>query len=618
MREFAEQEVILSTGISAGTRFRCARQPFSRLWFDAVDSGQWRRFAAVGPSQSGKTLTCFVMPILYHLFECTETVVVGVPSLDMVSDKWSEDILPAIVATQYRDLLPRSGQGSKGGSKVVSVRFGNGATLRFMTGGGGDKVAAGFTARVVVMTEVDGMDTSGETSREADRVAQLEARTQSYDTLARVYMECTASVPDGRIWQEYQNGTASKILILCPHCAGRVSPEQEHLVGWQSADNAVEAGRRAGVVCPKCGQLWTEEDRRAANADCVLLHKGQDVKPDGTVYGQPMETRTLGFRWNAVNNLLTSTATIAETEWNASKVLDEESAAKKMRQFWWGLPYQSAREQLTLLDARVIAARVLPVPRGQVPANTRRLTIGIDLGRRYAHWTLLAWLPECTVHVVEYGGFEVPYDTLGEERSLLVALREFRDNVIAKGWQGSPRVPELAFVDAGWNQNIVMMVCEEAGPAMRATKGIGNTYVRGVDRESPRSKAVAAIEGIEEVRLATGGILFELDANHWKTWLHARLQTPIGQPGAMTIHQGDHFKFGKHLTAERKTEEYVGGKGLVSKWELTRRDNHWLDSTALACAAGVALGERLVAAPAPVHVVQSEQPIATFGGQRRW
>ena len=46
-----------------------------------------------------------------------------------------------------------------------------------MSGGGSDKSRAGFTSRVVVITETDGLDETGGRSREADKVTQLEART---------------------------------------------------------------------------------------------------------------------------------------------------------------------------------------------------------------------------------------------------------------------------------------------------------------------------------------------------------------------------------------------------------------------------------------------------------
>ena len=116
--------------------------------------------------------------------------------MDMAADKWREHILPAIEHSRYRDLLPKRGGGSRGG-RVESLKFANGATLKYMSGGGGDKSRAGFTSRVVVITETDGMDEPGRSSREADKVSQLIARTRAYGERARIYMECTVSTEGG-------------------------------------------------------------------------------------------------------------------------------------------------------------------------------------------------------------------------------------------------------------------------------------------------------------------------------------------------------------------------------------------------------------------------------------
>lgn len=48
------------------------------------------------------------------------------------------------------------------------------------------------------------------------------------------------------------------------------------------------------------------------------------------------------------------------------------------------------------------------------------------------------------------------------------------------------------------------------------------------------------------------------------------------------------------LTAEIKTEEFVAGKGVLTKWERIRRQNHWFDALHNACAAGYGCGVRLV------------------------
>src|SRR3954451_15175155 len=109
MRQFAEDEIIIPNGPYSGRRFNVERQPYSGLWLDAVDSGKWQRVCSTGPVQSGKTLLCFAVPVLFHLFEIGETVIVGVPDLSMAADKLNLDLLPVIERTLYRSLLPTSG-----------------------------------------------------------------------------------------------------------------------------------------------------------------------------------------------------------------------------------------------------------------------------------------------------------------------------------------------------------------------------------------------------------------------------------------------------------------------------------------------------------------------------
>lgn len=71
----------------------------------------------------------------------------------------------------------------------ASRKFVNGATLKFMSAGGGDKIT------------------------------QLEARTRAYGRLKRIYMECTVSTEQGRTWQEYQAVLAAASCCRVPTAA---------------------------------------------------------------------------------------------------------------------------------------------------------------------------------------------------------------------------------------------------------------------------------------------------------------------------------------------------------------------------------------------------------------
>jgi len=51
--------------------------------------------------------------------------------------------------------------------------------------------------------------------------------------------------------------------------------------------------------------------------------------------------------------------------------------------------------------------------------------------------------------------------------------------------------------------------------------------------------------------------------------------------GALTLYAAspqEHLAFAKHLTAEVQAEEFVAGRGRVTKWERKQRNNHWLDA----------------------------------------
>src|SRR5687768_16432554 len=83
-----------------------------------------------------------------------------------------------------------------------------------------------------------------------------------------------------------------------------------------------------------------------------------------------------------------------------------------------------------------------------------------------------------------------------------------------------------------------------------------NSGTTGRRKQAPSSSILA--RGFHLNRLPTEKLrLAEIDADHWKTWVHQRLSTPLGSPGAMTLFQAspqEHLALAKHLTAEVKTE----------------------------------------------------------------
>lgn len=620
IEQFAEEEIVLTSGPHAGLKFRTDRHPVAKLIFAEVESGRWPRMFFTGPNQDGKTLMCFIIVVMWLLFERCERVVLGVPNMDIAADKWNLDLRPAIVSSRYEDLLPEKGGGARGGTPST-IEFKHGPVLRFMTGGGDDQSRASFTAPNVVVTETDGFDEVGSSSREGTKFAQLEKRNLAYDDDEKLTLaECTVSTEAGRTWYEYTSGTQSRIAIKCPHCSEFVTPGREHFSGWQNAESEFEAAELAAVHCPSCGAAWTNDERLEANTHAVLVHKGQTVTKEGKVEGDPPKTSTLGFRWDCINAAVKKDrmAAVAKQEWKAANLADGEAAdtaEKDLRQMHWVVPAKSRTSDVRAIEAVALQRRMLgTLEAGVVPDDVEFLTLGVDVGKWLLHWTLLGWRPNASPHVVDYSRVDVPSSSMAEELSIPNALHQLKDRVDA-GWQtkeGRKLFPVLALADAGWFQWTVLNTVSPWGEPWFGSKGYGvDQRKSGEYKRDTGSKRLDSGEACALIQLKEGHQLWEFDADYWKGWLHNRMTTPMGEPGAFSLFyspkQNEHLAFVKHHTNERQVEDFV--EGVMRKlWRNpTHLPNHWFDASVLASVAGHIAGARLFT-PEPVAVTPPPRP----------
>jgi hypothetical protein len=601
LREFCEQEIVLSTGIHAGFKFKTKTAPWTGLLLDEMGSGRWRRMWGTGSAQSGKTLLFCVFPALYHLFEIGEHVILGAPSLDLAAAVYKDKILPVIEKSRFVKYLPTSGAGSRGGTPDV-VYFTNGSSLRLMGAQGGDAQKSSHTARVVVLTEVDRMENPLETSEEGSPIDQFENRSQSFGRQALLYAECTTTTVHGRIWRETQEwGSGHSVQVRCPHCAQWVKHEREHFKGWDVPD-LEDAVRKATFVCPACGVVLSESDREDALRKPRLVPKDQRLDQKGRVIGPEPSTTTLGMRWTAFHSPLIDYASLAEKEWRASQD-DTGLQLRNVRQQVWALPTEDdwIDERIAGLERTIVMKKIGAIPRGHLPLKAELLTVGIDVGAHVIHWVACAWTPPGRGHVLNYGEFEVPDSGHGMD-AIGAALDSLWESVLAHGWKrtgssGELIPPDRIVIDSGYATDEVRNWCvrcdkEKVLPA----KGCGAGQERkNFQLPAPGTKGVVAGDGWYTKRDRHFGTkLLMVDTNRWKREVQLALAAGLDDERTIELFQasrGTHKTFALQVTAEREEEKRHAGQ-LKRWWRRVRKDNHYLDALYLSRAAAAFAGFR--------------------------
>jgi hypothetical protein len=610
MMEFATKDVVVPDGKSKGQRYSFDRQPVLRLWFEAIDAALWNEYVFTAPSQFGKTLSGFVIPLLYHVCEVQENYVLGLPYGDMIANKWEADIQPVLSASpRLRGLLPKHGSGSGGGRVRDSVTFANGQIVKFMSAGGGDATKAGFTARVFGITEAKAFSDVSETSDEADARRQLQARQRSYPAAERVsYTEGTLGRSDQLPHSLHALSSGSEIRSPCPHCKTYIICEREHLVGWQDAKTEEQAAADAYFICPTCSKKINERQRIGSLKSAVLLHRGQTIDKSGKIKGKRPASRRLYFRANAWHNCFVSAGDIARDEWKAAQLLpdspDQQSADRELCQFIWCLPWDPPKLDTDFeLDKITISNRRRNLPRGKVPAETVRVTAGVDMGMRRGWYCQVATLADGSRHVADYGPFDVPSGEMELGKAIKVALTQLREHFETGLTYPDGRVIVAAerWYDAGYQPAAVLeFVLEHAAGDIHApdvaTYGRGSTSLEKSTFVLPSTGKNQKVRQIGTDRLwflqrekGTRNLKLYWDTDTIKYNFYQSLTLPSDAAGCVTLYSGlgkEHERLVKHWTNEPliKIRDSLGREKEIF---VRKGAQHLLDAMAMAiCADG--------------------------------
>jgi len=257
----------------------------------------------------------------------------------------------------------------------------------------------------------------------------------------------------------------------------------------------------------------------------------------------------------------------------------------------------------------IIMSRISGLDRRQLPASTVALTAGIDIGKYRCHWVITAWSSGAGGCVVDYGVLEVSntnsdMDNEASEAQIYKALLEWRDSQNVKQYvdaTGTERKLDFVLVDSGTFTQAIYAFTKQVRGVYHPAKG------QYPYRQRKRNTAsTIASEHLHAERMASSDVwLYELDTSYWKQFVHERFLSPtfddqnMLRRGALSLfnpmHGKSHLNYAMHLTAEELVSEFKEGKGVKTYWTVKNENNHWLDATYLAAAAGEICGVKLIA-----------------------
>jgi hypothetical protein len=275
---------------------------------------------------------------------------------------------------------------------------------------------------------------------------------------------------------------------------------------------------------------------------------------------------------------------------------------------------QPAKDAVSLLmmTSSEIGRKTLKLERRISPIAADKITAFIDVQKNSLWWSLVAFGGDFSGHVIDYGvwpdqwseyyalktlkkTFATEYAGRTLDAQIYQALEDCTFHLLGKKYtrdDGAELAVSRCLIDAGWGEstdtvykfcrNSMHTVTPAHGKSIRATHAPMRDWKSLKERERGHHW-IHRLGGGREVRHVL------VDTNYWKSFLHRRLQAPIGDPGCFTLWDEKASRH-KHFTDQLVSEvpkEAKHGSRTVDEWVLKpdRPDNHWFDCLVGCCVA---------------------------------
>lgn len=482
-----------------------------------------------------------------------------------------------------------------------------GVKVRFAWAGSATELA-GDPACIVFVDERDRMDDS--TEGEGDPVGLADARHSTYpDGQTIVVSTPTMGTVDTDIdpetglefwgkgdeiqsatWKLFQEGTCFHWAVPCPHCDDYFIPRFK-LLQWPEGSTPPQVKAKVKMVCPCCGTLIDQHYKDEMNSCGVYVAPGQTIDQDGNVHGDAPVSDTASF-W--VSGLMSAWRTWGDRAQAFVRAVRSGDPDRIQVVINTGFG-----ELFTLRgeapDVEVVKALRQPYKSGTVPnvAKVRKLFLTVDVQKNGLYYVVRAWGAELESWKIESGFIAGPTD--GDV--VWQDLAEFKD----EHYDGLPI--ERCFIDSGYRTQFVYAFCRRRGFRSWAmpTKG------RDTIDATPLTKSKLDIAKNTGRRLAGGLMIYHVNTDYFKRWVHERLERDPELPGGWHLPEDATDDYCKQLVSEART---VKPSGKVV-WVKIYRDNHFFDCEVLQVAAAYSVGLQSVGAELTAKRVARRQEKTT-------
>ena len=286
------------------------------------------------------------------------------------------------------------------------------------------------------------------------------------------------------------------------------------------------------------------------------------------------------------------------------------------------------QDDLELLTADEIAAKITGYARGTVPDDVGTITAFTDVQGELLYWMVVGWTPDFTGYVLDYGSWpdqKRQYFTLRDSRKTLSrsydgdegaitfsALTDLGNKLVGREYLSTDgkalRLSRWA-IDGNWRAREAAV--KAFAYQSKFAPVITLTYGRGV-----KASHLPMSEWAKTIKWKTGpgwcwtdkpgaarGVIF--DTNFWKKRVMDAFALPLGSRGALSLFKAEpqqHRMLADHCQAERPVKTESMGRTVYEWQEKPGQDNHLFDcltgNFVAASISGISRNSERIARPA--------------------